>query len=330
MVDVDEPWIEQREIAIRYGSSRRPIREFHLNVGSMSITVWDQGATLVAAEIPGGTNLIQPRDPEADYCAVDRGGFMGVTIGRYANRIANSRFQLDGAEHQLSTNDGPHTLHGGAAGFDCRVWSAEPVALADRVGVRFGLTSPDGDGGFPGTLNVVVTQWLTTANQVIFEYEAVTDAPTVISLTNHAYWNLGGGGTIVDHQLQIDADRYLASDAELLPTSMETVAGTRYDLRTEQMLSGERFGAGYDTCYVLNAGGPAAVLSHEPSGRTMKIETDQPGLQVYTANALNPPHRGVALEAQALPNSPNRRDFPSTILRPGETYRQRTTHTFDL
>ncbi len=296
----------------------------------MSMTVWDHGATLVAVEIPDGTNLIRPRDPEADYAAVDRGGFMGVTIGRYANRIAYGRFEIDGTAYRVQPNDGTHTLHGGALGFDCRVWSAEAVALADRVGVRFGLRSTDGDQGFPGNLDVVVTHWLTTGGQVIFEYEAVTDAPTVIALTNHAYWNLGEGDTIADHRLRVDAGRYVAVDAEFLPTSIESVEGSRYDFRAEQMLSGETFGVGYDTCFVLNPGGPAAVLSHRSSGRTMMIETDQPGLQVYTANALIPPHRGVALEAQALPNSPNRPDFPSAVLRPGETYRQRTTHTFDL
>ena len=323
------PSVEIVETSIRFGGARRPIRAFKLFSGRLSATIWDHGATLVAVETPDGSNFVQARGPDSDFGAEDRGGFMGSTIGRYANRIANARFDLDGAEYHLVANDGPHTLHGGPVGFDRRAWVAEVLERPDRVGVRCSLQSEDGDQGFPGNLSVSVTFWLEPNDRLVLEYEATCDAPTVVSLTNHAYWNLAGVGTIGDHALEINAGAYLEADETLIPVAVKSVAGTPYDFRSARAIIDENAGAGLDTCFVLNPTDPAAVLTHVPSGRRMTIETDQPGLQVYTANRLIPRHRGVALEAQALPDSPNRPDFPPVVLRPGATYRQTTTHRFE-
>ena len=323
------PSVEIGETSVRFGDARRSVRAFKLFNGRLSATVWDHGATLVAVETPDGSNFVQARSPDADFGADDRGGFMGSTIGRYANRIANARFDLDGAEHHPVANDGPHTLHGGPFGFDRRAWAAEVLDGLDRVGVRCSLQSEDGDQGFPGNLSVSVSFWLEADDRLAFEYEATCDAPTVVSLTNHAYWNLAGDGTIADHSLEINAGVYVETNEALIPVAVRSVVGTPYDFRTARAVIDDRSGTGLDTCFVLNPFGPAAVLTHVPSGRRMTIETDQPGLQVYTANHLTPRHRGVALEAQALPNSPNRPDFPSAVLRPGDTYRQTTVHRFE-
>jgi aldose 1-epimerase len=195
--------------------------------------------------------------------------------------------------------------------------------------VRFSHRSPDGDQGFPGNLDATVTYWLTAADELVFEYEAVCDAPTVVAMTNHAYWNLAGEGTISDHTLQVNAGRFVDIDELKIPTEVRSVTGTRFDFRLPRRLSGPDFGDGFDHCLVLEPYSPAAVLMHEPSGRRMTIETDQPGLQVYTANDLQSRHCGVALEAEALPDSPNRPDFPSVVIRPGHTYRHTTRHRFE-
>jgi aldose 1-epimerase len=214
-------------------------------------------------------------------------------------------------------------------GFDQLVWRAEPLDRLDSVGVRFSHRSPDGDQGFPGNLDATVTYWLTAADELVFEYEAVCDAPTVVAMTNHAYWNLAGEGTISDHTLQVNAGRFVDIDELKIPTEVRSVTGTRFDFRLPRRLSGPDFGDGFDHCLVLEPYSPAAVLMHEPSGRRMTIETDQPGLQVYTANDLQSRHCGVALEAEALPDSPNRPDFPSVVIRPGDTYRHTTRHRFE-
>ena len=322
--------VEVGEVQIRFGGATRSVASYRLVSESLQATLWDHGATLVGVELRDGINLVQAPHPDADPGGGDRGGFMGVTAGRYANRIANARFSLDGTDYRLDANDGPNTLHGGRMGFDQYLWKAEPVERPDLVGVRFSHRSPDGDQGFPGNLDAAVTYWLTAADELVFEYEAVCDAPTVVAMTNHAYWNLAGEGTISDHTLKVNADRFVDIDELKVPTEVSSVAGTRFDFRSPRRLSGLEFGDGYDHCLVLEPSGPAAVLMHGPSGRRMTIETDQPGLQVYTANELQPRFRGIALEAQALPNSPNRPDFPSVVLRPGDTYRQVTRHRFDF
>jgi aldose 1-epimerase len=275
--------------------------------------------------------------------------FLGATVGRYANRIAGGRFTLDGVEHRLSRNDGRHTLHGGAQGFDKRAWSAAAIDGPDESGVRFSYLSEDGEEGFPGAVSAQATYRLTRAGLSI-EFEATTTAPTPISLANHAYFNLSGdpGREILDHLLSVPAERFTPVDAELIPTGeLRPVAGTPFDFRRPTPI-GERIdeddeqlrlAGGYDHNWALDAPQDgamrtAAVLAHPQSGRTLEVRTTQPGLQVYSGNMLDarPLARrtGVCLETQRFPDSPNQPLFPSAILRPSEVYAERTLLVFGV
>jgi len=303
----------------------------------MTVTVWDYGALLASVRVPdrdgdlgevvvGPTTLDEADDP------TDRGGFRGATIGRYSNRIADAAFTLDGNKYELAANDGPNHLHGGAIGFDQYVWRVHSV-VADRdnqAAVSFVHHSPDGDEGYPGNLTVWASFHLSRANHLTLDYTAACDAPTIVSLTNHVYWNLAGQGSVRDHRLRIAADRYVHADAARLPVvdPIRAVRGTRYDFTAERRLGDQGFEQGYDDCYVLGQPGVAAEL-HDPStGRHMSVSTDQPGVQLYTANHLPIPHTGICLETQALPDSPNQPSFPSPVLRPGQPYHPQTIYHF--
>ncbi|MDI6102130.1 aldose epimerase family protein [Actinoplanes sp. NEAU-A12] len=326
------------------------------NTNGMSVSVLTWGATIQSVLVPdrdgrlgnvtlGFANLDGYTDPA--YLAGNP--FLGSTVGRYANRIAGGAFTLDGETYKLSQNEGQTTLHGGSHGFDQRVWSAEAV----DGGVRMSYTSADGEQGFPGTLRASVTFTLDENNGLRLDYAATTDRPTVVALTNHAYWNLAGegSGTVADHLLRIDAARYTPVDATLIPTgALDEVAGTPFDFQDFHPI-GERLrddhpqlgiGRGYDHNYVLHDGAglrTAAVVRDPASGREMTIETTEPGLQFYSGNFLDGKLRGgggrsyrqgdaFALETQHFPDSPNQPAFPSTVLRPGETYTSTTTHIF--
>ena len=278
--------------------------------------------------------------------------FFGAIAGRYANRIAKGQFVLDGKTFHLPINNGPNTLHGGTKGFDKYVWNAEPRQSADGVGVAFSLTSPDGDQGFPGTLNATVTYTLTNANELKIDYVATTDKDTVINLTNHSYFNLAGenSGTIDNQIMTIHADRYTPVDETQIPTGqIEPVKGTVFDFTTphrigdriEQVPGGSP--VGYDHNYVANSRNgslaPIARVKDPASGRVMEVLTTQPGVQFYTGNFLDgsitgiggtkyEKHDAFCLETQHYPDSPNHPDFPSTELKPGETYRQTTVFRF--
>ncbi len=286
------------------------------------------------------------------YSALERymedTAFLGCTVGRYANRIAHGRFTLAGSTYQIATNDGPHTLHGGPDGLWHRNWDA--VVLPD--GVEFSVQSPDGDEGFPGALSVVARYRLEGA-QIIIEYEATADQTTVLNLTNHAYFNLAGEGsaTVLDHELQIEADAFTAIDAEAIPLGTnDPVAGTPFDFTTPQRI-GERIheahpqlanGRGYDHNFVLR-GEPgalkvAAIATHAGTGRKLQVATTEPGVQFYSGNYLDgttvgksgsPYHwrSAFCLETQHFPDSPNQPSFPSTVLKAGETFRSRTVWT---
>ncbi|MET9115658.1 aldose epimerase family protein [Streptomyces longwoodensis] len=254
--------------------------------------------------------------------------FLGALIGRYANRIARARFELDGVRYALELNGPPNSLHGGSRGFDKRVWDVEPV----EHGLRLSRVSPHGEEGFPGRLEVTATYTLDASGALQFAYEAVTDAPTVVNLTNHSYFNLAGSGTATGHELRLAASRYTPVDADLIPTGdLAPVADTRFDFLTSRKL-----GAGYDHNYVLDKGVTAAAEDvaelHDPaSGRVLTVATTEPGLQLYTGDHLPAPFtpgEGVALETQHFPDSPNRPAFPSTVLRPGEVYRSETVYGF--
>ncbi len=280
--------------------------------------------------------------------------YFGSIVGRYGNRIARGQFSLGGQTYTLAVNNGPNHLHGGVKGFDKAVWQGEP--LPNGTGVAFSRTSPDGEEGYPGNLKARVTYALSDANELSIAYEATTDKPTPVNLTQHTYFNLAGhdSGDILGHELTIHADRYTPVDSTLIPTGeLAPVAGTPFDFR-----KGERVGArintaheqlkhagGYDHNFVLNRTGdglqPAARLVDPKSGRTLEVSTSEPGLQFYSGNFLDGrltgkgdvvyAHRsGLCLETQHFPDSPNKPGFPSTILNPGETYRTSTVFRFGV
>jgi aldose 1-epimerase len=283
--------------------------------------------------------------------------YFGSIIGRYGNRIAGGKFSLDGKPYTLATNNGKNALHGGVKGFDKVVWQAEPLEQDDRVGVVFSYTSPDGEEGYPGTLQATVTYALTDANELVFEYQAVTDKATPVNLTQHSYFNLAGDGSgdVLGHELMLNASRFTPVDSTLIPTGeLRGVEGTPFDFRTPTAIGARiaandeqiRFGGGYDHNVVLDReGADGLVLAarvYEPtSGRVMEVRTTEPGVQFYSGNFLDGSitgkgghvyeHRtGFCLETQHYPDSPNKPDFPSTILRPGETYRSRTMYAFSV
>ncbi|MDT9699598.1 aldose epimerase family protein [Streptomyces sp. P17] len=268
---------------------------------------------------------------ELDGYPAHPGPYFGALVGRYANRIAGGRFTLDGLTYALPRNNGPNCLHGGERGFDERVWDAEPVGH----GVRLSRVAGPGEEGFPGRLEVSATYTLDAEGALRIAYEAVTDAPTVVNLTNHSYFNLAGSGAgnAGGHELRIAASRFTPVDADLIPTGVEDVEGTRFDFRAAR-----KAGAGYDHNFVLDKGVTAAPVEvaelHDPSsGRVLTVSTTEPGLQLYTADHLSEPFApgdGIALETQHFPDSPNQPDFPSTVLRPGEVFRSETVYAFSV
>jgi aldose 1-epimerase len=275
----------------------------------------------------------------------------GAIAGRVANRIANAKFTLDGKEYKLAANNGAHSLHGGKKGFDKYVWHAEPVDAKGGAAVRLTRTSPDGEEGYPGNLKVAVTYTLTDKDELRIDYEATTDKATPVNLTNHSYFNLAGhaSGTILDQEMMVAADKYTPGDATLIPTGkVESVKGTPFDF-TKATVIGSRFKelkdkpVGYDLNYVLNAGGKLSELAaraRDPkSGRVLEMYTTEPGVQLYTSNFMDgkqkgkggatyPQHAAFCLEAQHYPDSVHHDNFPSIILKPGDTYKQTTIYKF--
>jgi aldose 1-epimerase len=276
--------------------------------------------------------------------------FFGATIGRYANRIAKGKFSLDGTEYQLAQNSPPSHLHGGPKGFHKWVWSAETRNYEDSISVVFSRLSPDGEEGYPGNLSVTVTYTLNNRNELAIDYRAETDKTTPINLTNHTYWNLKGvgNGDVLEHLLTLHAESYLPTDEDRIPTGeLRAVQGTPMDF-TRPVKIGARIdqvtGGGYNHCYVLKKGPDPLSLAasvYEPfSGRVMEIYTTEPGIQFYSGHFLKNyrgargilfnKYDGFCLEAQRFPNSVNTPQFPSTLLRPGKLYRQRTLYQFSL
>lgn len=276
--------------------------------------------------------------------------YFGSTVGRYGNRIAKGKFTLDGKEYELATNNGDNHLHGGVKGFNRHTWSAEKIETDQDVGIRFHRMSKDGEEGYPGNLSVTAIYLLTNDNQLEMTFEANTDAVTVINIVNHNYWNLAGAGsgTVKEQVLQLNADKYVEPNDELIPTGeLATVKGTPLDFTTAKPIGQdiEKIDAdpvGYDHCYVINGGGEkmveAARVTDPKSGRVMVVTTNQPGIQFYTGNFLdgsdanggNEQHTAFCLETQKYPDSPNQPNFPSAVLRPGETYMHKVVHAFSV
>jgi len=315
--------------------------EHLLTSDRLRVGVIPLGATLCRVELDGIPVALALPGPD-DYQDRARNPHLGASAGRYANRIDGAAFTLDGVEHHLDANDGPNTLHGGPQGFGHRMWT---VLDGNPSRLRLRFNSPSGDQGFPGALTATAT-YSVHGELLGIDYEAESDAPTVVNLTNHSYWNLGqgivsGDGSAQGQVLAVAAARYLPVDAAGIPTgSLAAVDGTPFDLRRPTLLGevmGDVTGGGFDHCFDLgNDEGTmhsAAVLQHPATGRWLEVSTDQVGVQVYTANNLGPPfarHGAVCLETQRFPDAPNRPQFPSAVLRPGDRYRSRTEIRFGV
>ena len=326
------------------------------NEAGMTVQITNYGATIVDAWVPARdgsfVNVVLGYPSIADYF-VPENTFAGSVKGRYANRIANGRFTLDGQEYTLAVNNGPNTLHGGLVGFSERVWEARP--FTDDKGdesVELTYVSPDGEENFPGTLTVKVVYSVRADNTLAIDYTAQCDAPTVLNLTNHAYFNLNDDHkkSVNTHEMTIHADRYTPTDSTLIPTGeLASVEGTALDFRQPASIGSLVLGDdpafdyryGYDHNYVVRRTGPGVVPAaevYEPStGIVMSVSTDTPGIQFFTGKSrlqqdeTSPYYRSaIALEAQNFPDAPNHDDFPSSVLRPGETYRQTTLYGFSV
>lgn len=327
-----------------------------INDNGIAVEIITYGGRITKLSVPDkeGTfkNVVLGFDSLAQYEA--KNPFFGALVGRYGNRIANAKFSLDGTEYTLAANDGTNSLHGGIKGFDKVVWSVEGTEAKENAVLKLSYLSKDMEEGFPGNLQVFVTYTLTEDNVLEVDYQATTDKETVLNLTQHAYFNLSGdfNTTILDHELMINANTFVPVNDKLIPTGdLVEVAGTPFDFRTAKTIGAEinanddqiKKGGGYDHCWVLNNQNTgmrnAATLYDPKTGRVMEVATTEPGVQFYTGNFLDGSlpipgggsygkRSGLCLETQHYPDSPNQPNFPSVILRPGETYNTKTSFFF--
>jgi aldose 1-epimerase len=343
-----------------FGATRdgRTVELFTLSNGPAAVQILTYGGIVRSITVPDRrgelANVVLGLTDLESY--VQANAYLGCITGRYANRIARGRFTLDGIEHRLAVNDPPNHLHGGNVGFDKATWAATELDDAQDVGLRLEHTSPDGDEGYPGTLTVRVDYRLSGSAELRIDTAAETDAPTIVNVCNHSFFNLAGEGTgdVDAHELVLHAGSYLPVDPTQIPRgSAASVAGTPMDFRAPRRLgdrAGDPFeqlaiGGGYDHTWVIDREGPglvpAARVAHRESGRTLEVATTEPGIQVYPGNRFDGsvsgmggapygPGAGLALETQHFPDSPNRPDFPSTVLRPGERYETTTVLRFGL
>lgn len=329
------------------------------NANGVELRAMNYGGIILSLRVPDRDGNVD--DVVLGYETLDKyldeSPYFGAIVGRYANRIAGGRFTLNGKTYDLATNNGPNHLHGGTVGFDQRVWAARPFVGEHGAGIELSYTSPDGEEGYPGTLDTTVRYTLTDDNQLIVYYEATTTETTPVNLSQHTYFNLAGDGRrdVLDHRLTLNANRFTPVDATLIPTGeLRPVAGTPFDFTAPTPIGARidadhpqiAYGGGYDHNFVLDrseAGKDSLALAArvvEPqTGRVLTVHTTAPGVQLYTGNFLDGSltgkdgavydrHYGFCLETQHFPDSPNQSTFPSTILQPGETYRSRTIFTF--
>lgn len=329
------------------------------NTNNIEIKITNYGGIITSLKVPDKNgefaDVVLGYNNLQDY--IDNNNYFGCIVGRYANRIGNAKFYLDGREYTLAKNNRENSLHGGVKGFDKVLWDAEPVAGEDSRSLKLTYLSRDGEEGFPGNLNVTVTYTLSDDNSFQIDYRATTDKTTIVNLTNHTYWNLAGEGSgdILAHHLMLNANTFTPVDSGSIPTgefwSVEdtpmdfrrpTAIGDRIDSDYEQL----KFGNGYDHNWAIESGDDdrltlAAVVYEPVSRRYMEIYTAEPGVQFYSGNFLDKsiigksgsaygPRSGLCLETQHYPDSPNRPDFPSVVLKPGETYRTTTVHKFSV
>ncbi len=325
------------------------------NLKDVEIRVMTYGGAILSIKTPDRTGAVDDialgYNTAAEY--FKNPTYFGVLIGRYANRIAKAKFSLDGKTYTLPANNGVNSLHGGV-GWDQKVWKSEPFQNATGVGVVLTVTSADGDQGYPGEVKAKVTYTLTDDSRLIVDYDATTNAPTVINMTQHTYFNLAGSkaNDILGHELMINADRYTPVDATLIPTGqLAPVEGTPFDFRKSTVIGARidgndeqlKRGKGYDHNWVLNRSGSglslAAVAKDPITGRTVEITTTEPGIQFYSGNFLDgtnvgktgkgyPLRSGFCLETQHYPDSPNQPSFPTTVLRPDGRYTSQTIFKF--
>jgi len=327
------------------------------NANNMVVKIMNYGAVITSISVPDRNgkfdDIVLGFDNFDDYSKSD---YFGAVVGRYGNRIAGGKFSIDGKEFTLPQNNGKNTLHGGIVGFDKRIWTSETSTDTTAATLKLNLVSQDGDQGFPGTLNVTVTYTLNNANELIVNYKATTDKPTVCNLTQHSYFNLlgAGNGNVLNHEVTINADKFTPVDEALIPTGrLKNVESTPFDFRKPKMVGSRiefdddqlKVGGGYDHNWVLNQKSPKemtfAARAYEPiSGREMIVMTTEPGIQFYGGNFLNGVRGkgnkaynyryGMCFETQHFPDSPNQEKFPSTILRPEETYSTTTIFKFGV
>jgi aldose 1-epimerase len=323
---------------------------YTLRNDQLRVRITDFGGRMVSIEAPDrnsrSEHVLLGFDSVTGY---QTAGSFGTLLGRYANRIAAGSFTLDGQTYTLSRNDGDNTLHGGAEGFSKRLWDVVTAEADPLPTLALSLVSPDGDQGFPGEVTARATFQL-NVDTLSLEFEARTTKPTIMNLSAHPYFNLSGAGSgdVLDHEVTIAADAFLPTDAKQVPTGeLRSVQGTPFDFRQATPLGARIMqpdpqifhGLGYDHCFVLHGDGPAVKVLDRISGRVLEIHTDHPGVQVYTGHKLSGAfagHGGViyrqsaglALEPQAFPDAPHHANFPSTVLRPGETYRRNIRYRF--
>lgn len=326
------------------------------NANGLSASIITYGGTLTSLYVPDRTgefsDVLLGFDTLAPY--LDEHPYFGSLIGRYGNRIAGGRFALNDTTYTLVCNNGENHLHGGPTGFHRRIWKAQTGTLADAPSLELSYGSQDGEEGYPGNLAVTVVYTLTNYNELRIDYTAMTDQDTVINLTNHAYFNLAGDGEILDHELELAASHFLPIDATLIPLGeLRSVQDTPMDFTTPTAIGARiaaddeqiRHAQGYDHTWVLDKQpgtlNVAARLVEPKSGRVMEVQTTEPGIQFYAGNLLDGSltgkagrryvkHSGLCLETQHYPDSPNQPQFPSTVLRPGATYRQTTIYRFSV